>query len=266
MSQFYALDFIYDGIPSQTFDLKILSFEDGSLFSGMGSADVKIYTQKVLRKAKVYYLGRSQQPQLEFELIFGSSSVISGMDRDIISSWLFRRSGFKKLEILQDDLNSAWFNCFLTSPAPLYVGNMNYAFKCKVICDSPFAYSPLKTLTRTYSGNNIITDNINLYNYSTEDDYLYPNITFELNTVGSSFSIINLDDNNREFLFTGLQPEEKIIVDNNLQTIVSSSLLYRLSNFNKNWLRLVPKMNRLHVESGIGNFTITYNERMKIGG
>ena len=33
MSQFYALDFIYDGIPSQTFDLKILSFEDGSELS-----------------------------------------------------------------------------------------------------------------------------------------------------------------------------------------------------------------------------------------
>ena len=76
----------------------------------------------------------------------------------------------------------------------------------------------------------------------------------------------NSDDHDREFLFTGLLASESISIDASLQTVTSSTGLLRLANFNKHWLRLVPGINHLHVESGIGTFTITYFERVAIGG
>jgi hypothetical protein len=265
MSNFFGLDFVFNSIPSQMYGLKIVNFDSGGLYGGAGSSNVTLYTQTVLRREKSYYLGRSQNEPLQFPLTFASSCAITGMERSAISNWLFGETNYRKLMIIQDDLNGAWFNCFLTRPVPYYIGNVNYGFTTTVVCDSPFAYSPLKTLTRTYEGNNVITDDITIYNGSANHDYLYPNVSFELNTVGNSFSIINYDDDDRNFLFTGLLPEEEISINGDTQAVVSSTGLKRLNNFNKNWLRLVPKVNRLRVESGIGTFTITYYERIKIG-
>src|SRR5512135_1530295 len=101
MASFYAYDFMYDDIPSQRFDLKIVTFEDGGLFSGVGSANVNILSQRVLRKSKIYYLGRTQEPVLEFPLTFASYKPITALDRNKISDWLFGRNGYKKLYIMQ---------------------------------------------------------------------------------------------------------------------------------------------------------------------
>lgn len=263
MASFNAYDFVYDGIPSHTFDLKIITFDDGGLFSGVGSSNVDILTQRVLRKSKLYYLGRIQQPVLEFPFTFGTAHELSGMDRDLISAWLFGRSGYKKLEVLQDDLNSAWFNCFMTEPEPQYIGGINYAFKCNVVCDSPFAYSPTKTIvTGSFAGESY---DFSIYNHSSDDDYLYPVVEFTLSGA-NNFSLTNLTDNNRVFTFTGLLSTETITVDNDIQTVVTDSGINRLSKFNKNWFRLVPKINNLRVTSSISNLEITYNERIKIGG
>ena len=265
MASFHTYDFIYDGIPSHTFDLKIITFDDGGLFGGVGSTNVEILTQRVLRKSKPYYLGRTQEPVLEFPFIFGTAHEISGMDRDLISAWLFGRAGYKKLEILQDDLNSAWFNCFMTEPEPQYIGNINYAFKCKIICDSPFAYSPTKTFT--FGGSPSDYYAFDIYNHSSEDEYLYPFVSFTTDSGISSFTIANIDDNLREFEFTGLTiPNETITINNDLQIITTTESIRRLPNFNLNWFRLLPRLNRLVIQGSVVSGYISFNERIKIGG
>lgn len=269
MSSFYAYDFVFDGVSSREFDLKIITFDDGSLFDGVGSSNVNILTQKVMRKAKPYFLGVSQEPVLEFPLTFGSEENISGMERDLISKWLFGRSTYKKLQIIQDDLLGAYFYCFLTEPEPLYIGGLNYAFQCQAVCDSPFAYSYPKTISGSYVSK--AQQSFNVYNDSSEDDYLYPNVNFKISSSGSAFSLINSTDDNRAFEFGlnasgGLSNNEEIGVNNDLQIIESSTGLMRISKFNKNWLRLLPGINQIAVNADIDWFQITYNERKKIGG
>jgi hypothetical protein len=281
MANFYAYDFMYDDIPSQRFDLKIITFEDGGLFNGVGSSDINILTQRVLRKSTPYYLGRTQEPVLEFPLTFGTAAPISGMDRDIISAWLFGRSVYKKLYILQDDLNGAYFNCFLTKPEPLYVGNLNYAFQCTVVCDSPFAYAPEKFI----SGSIVTSGSYNLYNSSSEDEYLYPTVSFRIVDgeieylygveVGFTFSITNVTDSNRIFSFEGLAIGDEIYVNNDLQIVsglnTSSeppvTLTGLLNKFiDKKWLRLLPKNNVILIEGPTVSFQLTWSEKLKIGG
>lgn len=266
MASFNASDFMYGDKFSQLYGLKILNFDSSGLYSGVGSSDVEIYSQQVMRKAKPYYLGRSQSKILQFPLTFGTNIPVTGMERDLIQNWLFGETTYKKLLIVQDDLEGAWFNCFLTNPVPMYIANFNYAFQCTVTCDSPFAYSPLRTVTRTFAGDNIVQFDCTIFNRSSDKDYLYPNLTFELNSVGNSFSLTNANDNDREFLFSNLSPNETITVNNDLQILTSSTGLHRLDSFNKKWFRLVPGTNLIHVESGIGTCTITYYDRKKIGG
>lgn len=272
MSQFYTYDFVYDDVPSGAYDLKIITFGDGGPFDGVGSSDVNIMTQRVLRKAKPYYLGRTQEPVLEFDLTFGCPNPISGMERDMISAWLFGRSTYKKLQILQDDLNGAYFNCFLTSPTPVYIGGVNYAFSATVICDSPFAYGHPKTYTSgCHVGADPEADSFTVYNYSSEDEYLYPVVEFKTKATGSQIILTNTTDNSRQFsfgLFSGsaLAGEETITVDNDLQILQSDTGLKRLRTFNKNWFRLLPGANSISLYGKVEWLTVKFNEKKKIGG
>jgi len=270
MASFYAYDFIFDSTPSQNFDLKIISFDDGGLFSGTGSSDVNIITQRVLRKSKPYYLGRTQEPVLQFTLTFGRKSAIDAYETDVISKWLFGRSEYKELYILQDDLAGSHFNCFLTKPKKLSIGNLQYAFECTVICDSPFAYLPQTTISGSYTDLTDLEYNTTFYNRSSEDEYLYPQLDFKMGTSGSTISIVNATDNNRTFIFglsgSPLLADEEISVNNDLQIITSSTELRRLSHFNKNWLRFLPGINELSVSGSLAWFQISPEERLKVGG
>lgn len=293
MSSFYTYDFVFDDTPSQKYDLKIINFQDGGLFDGVGSSDVNIITQRVLRKSRPYYLGRTQEPVLEFPLTFGTSRVISGFDRDIISSWLFGRSSYKKLYILQDDLNGVYFNCFLKEPKPLYIGNMNYAFSCTVVCDSPWGYLPERTISGSVVGTPIQTPvYLNIYNNSTEDDYLYPEVNFNIGSAVSdpvelNFELTNITDNpDRMFAFEGIRLMENSYanVNNDLQIVEGAAFEYVtnptpttniLPFFNKNWFRLVPRNNYIKLdfyvvdsssETPTCNYEIKFTERVKIGG
>jgi phage-related protein len=272
LASFYAYDFIFDGTPSQNFDLKIISFDDGGLFSSMGSGDVNIITQRVLRKAKPYYLGRTQEPVLSFNLTFGRKDTISGYDNDAISKWLFGRSTYKQLYILQDDLDGAYFNCFLRNPQKLSIGGIQYAFECTVVCDSPFAYLPQKTISASYVDLTDLEYTTTIYNASSEDDYLYPQMYFQMGTSGSTVSFTNItdDSNTSTWGISGspLSQDEEMFVDNDLQLITSSSTtgLPRISHFNKNWFRLLPGPNEITVSGSVAWFQINYTERKKLGG
>lgn len=269
MASFYTYDFLYDDVPSQNYDLKILTFEDGGLFTGVGSSEVTILTQRVLRKSKPYFLGRTQETVLEFPLTFGRIKPISAMERDIISSWLFGKANYKKLYILQDDLNGAYFNCFFNTPQPQYIGGVNYAFTANVVCDSPWAYAQPRSISGSANGS------IYIYNASSEDDYLYPLITVSFgNLMGDGlFSMINHNESDRETIYYQYGNHEVLTLDNDLQIIRTDYGAYPLpdypiSRFNKNWFRLVPGDNYIDIySSSISvNYTISFTERMKIGG
>jgi phage-related protein len=132
-------------------------------------------------------------------------------------------------------------------------------------CDAPWAWEFPKTLSYNFTGNEIKDFITNIYNDSDNNAYIFPIVEFGLNSIGNSFSIENLDDDNHTFSFTGMSPMEEIYVDNDREILTSSTGLLRLSNFNKHWFRLKPGNNELHVVSGIGTVSITSQFARKIG-
>jgi hypothetical protein len=267
MAQFTAFDFEYSGISSTQWDLRIIDLDNSGIFSGVGSSNIEILEQKVLRKSKPFFLGRTQPTKLEFPLTFGTARPISAMDRDLISAWLFGRAGYNKLYILQDDMNGAYFNCMFKDPEPRYIGNINYAFTCTVVCDSPFAYGPQKTITGSLSNE---YKAIEIYNSSSEEEYLYPTVHFVISGGAYlSYYMTNYTDNERITSFVDIPATSEIemTIDNDFQMITSDTTGL-LTYFNNNWFRLLPKYNlvTLYSPQTVSLFEIKYTERFKIGG
>lgn len=259
---FYGKTFVWDSVPSETYNLYITNFDTGRKDSS-GGAGIEIFNQQIYRRPVPYFYGISQTPVLSFPLTISSPLPIDGATRSIIESWLFGTLSYKKLQIMQCDLDMVYFNAFLTEPTTIYVGNLNYGYECTVVCDAPWAWEFTRTLTKTYTDGG---GTIKFYNLSANNDYLYPYISFTTASTGNSISITNTNDANRIFSFTAISPLETITVDNDRKIITSSTGLYRLSKFNKKWLRFVPGLNNLTMTGLITNLSITYQFAKKVGG
>jgi hypothetical protein len=262
---FYGAEVIYDGVPSSFYDLRIVSFETGGDTDSPAGSEMVIYEKRILRKPKAYFFGRSNNAPLTFDLTLASKNPIDAITRSAIQKLFLGREAYKDLYIVQDDLASIHFETIFTSATNKYIGNVQRAITLHGQCNSPYAYSFPRTITRTFEGNGLVNYDFTIYNDSDNNDYLYPTVEFTLNSVGKDFQIINHSDDDRTFLFSDLLPGETIVCDCDKQSIVSDTSLLRLSAFNKKWFRLRPKENFLNIQSGIGTFTITYSELKSIG-
>ena len=261
---FYASSFIFNNIPSEYYGLRIFNFGNGGNENQSSGGDISLITQDVYRRPIPYFYGVNQDKVLTFPIVFGSYSALDKTTQDLIHKWLFGQMGYKKLIVVQEDMTDIYYNCFLVDPKSVYIGNLGYAFEATVVCDSPWAWSYDKTFARAYTTDNI-DDNFVFVNESVNKDYLYPEISFTLNSLGSGITITNVTDNNRQFIFTGITPLEIITIDNDRQTLSSSTGLYRLSRFNLNWFRLLQGMNTINISGGVSSFTMNY-KFAKIGG
>ena len=275
MGSFYGYDFIFNGQSSTNYGIKISYFDASGQTNSSAGNEIDILQTYIPRRSTPYVYGRIMNKPLEFEVGFTSQYPIDAYQRSIIESWLLGQNSYLPLQILQDDLELVTYNVFFHKADNVYVGNLQGGMVLYATCDAPFGWGVPKTFTRTFSGNNIIDYDFVIYNDSNYNGYIYPNISFTLNTVGNDFTITNYSDICsgssgsslcRVFSFTDLLPDETITINNDLRTVASSTGLYRLDNFNSGWLRLVKGANRMNVHSGIGTFTITWRPPRTVGG
>lgn len=254
---FYGSSFLYNNVASELYGLRISSIDSQAVNESMGSSDVEIMNKKIYRRATPYFYGSTPTPVLSFPMSAYSAEEIDSEFFQLIQKAFFSNRNFKKLQINQFDMQDVYFNCILKSPKIIRIGNLLTGIKFDVVCDSPFAWRFPKTTNYTYTAS-VVNDNVT-YNNTTDDtgNYTFPSLVITMNNIGGDISIVNSDDNNRVFTFTGLSPDEVLTIDCSLQTISSSTGLKRLSNFNKNFLRLLPKLNHLHITGSVANIAMT---------
>ena len=272
---FGGLDFIFDGQYSENYGLKIMSIGSSSVTSDASAGcGIDIFTDWVYRNPSAYHQGVAQNKPLEFDIEFVSEDELPGIMRSKISKWLFGRMGFCKLQIVQRDLQDIYFNCHLIDPQLTYIANYCHGIKCKVQCDAPWAWQ----IEKEYVAKPDADGSWRHYNDSDDTDYTYPIIEFQLDdNAGGFFSIVNEDDNNREFrmdkkcdekgnVIASLRANEKIIIDCRNQLIESDSGFLRSDCFNKKFFRLVPGANNLKFDGNFKYFKMRYNNARKVGG
>ena len=258
MSRFNGCEFIYDGISSINYSLRIVEFDSTGKQEYDSGGQSKLILDTIYRKSKVSYYGRTRDTQLGLDFTVACFDPISVDDQSLIKSWLLGSPTYTTLQIVQDDMSMIYYNCIITKATDIKVGNMGYGLNLHAECDSPWAWEPVNVLTKTYGGGGVTNETFNFMNNSIDQDYNYPTIEFVLNAIGTTFSLTNNTDDGRQFIFTGLLANEDVVVDNYNKIITSSSGLYRLQNFNLKWFRLLQGMNSISILGAISSFQMTY--------
>lgn len=255
---FYGRSFIYDNTPSDIYGIFIADLDGSAINNSMGSAPLTIREEYIFNKSTPYFYGASHQQRLSFKMKIFSEKEITADEFQQIQKWLFSSRNYKKLQIVQEDMQDVYFNAILNSPEVIRVGNIIQGFSFIVECDSPFAYRFPKTTSYIYSSENVLSTEVF---YNSSDDkygYLYPSLVITMNSLDGYISITNdSDDPDRIFQFNGLSANEVLTVDCEKQIITSSTGLKRLSNFSKNFLRLISGVNVLQIEGNVHKVEMT---------
>lgn len=259
---FYAKDFIFNNIMSQSLGLTISS--DGAEDANDAGSNVEPVIIKIFRRPTNYLVGVEQGPVLTFPVSFNSENKINAVFAARIERILFGQMFYKKLQVIQPDTSMYYWNCFLESPKRKRVGGEIVGYSATVTCDSPWAKSFPRDTLITLNPPTPLTYNLN--NRSGNNDYTYPKVEFQMSNAGGYLLINNVTDS-RGFYISGLAPNEIITIDNDLQIITSSlNDTNRLPNFNKNWFREVPDLNVLNISGNAKYIKITQTDAQKIGG
>lgn len=257
-----ATEFMYDGISSTTYGLKIASL-DSNVMEEISYVVPNIIVEKT-KKSNVYHyidIDYESPPVFEFSVI-SQVPINEEILRNILC-WLDARKGFKPLVLLQQGYDTLTYNCIFTVTNLIYHANNIVGLNLSATFDSKYVKGkPIKT-TIEVDGEKTI----NLYNPSDNiDEYIYPLVEFTLSKESNGdIAIVNITDNKeRKFEFKKLNIENgsTYIVDNDLK-IVQGDTDGLLENFNKKWLRLLKGRNKIKIMTH-GVVTITCPKYIKI--
>lgn len=244
---FYGSQFVFDGVPCSDYGLMLYEVGSGSDTNGKLSTGVKIIEDRITRRHTPLHYGITYNSPLVFSLTFGvdteridTNQPLDRWEMESISSWLTGHDEYKYLEIIQSDMNIVRYKCIITNLEYITYGNIPWAFKCEVTCDSPFAYMlPQKKI---YTINGSLT--ADFHNYASCKHY-FPKLKIKINE-GTSFSVVNHSDNDREFLFDGIPSAPiEINVDNENEIITNSKQINLYDCFNFTFFRLIKGRNNL---------------------
>jgi phage-related protein len=267
---FWGRNFIFDDIPSEEYSL-IISSDDGEEGSSPATSGVELVTEEIFRRTKPYLYGVRQTPVLEIPVRFTTTEYeLTQEDSSLAQQWLFGQQNYKILRILQEDMEDYYFNCFLTEPEVLRVGNIIRGFTATIVCDSPFAWGNTETYNYTFEAfpqDYMIT----LLNNSQDRFYTFPTVTFTLDGAGDHpsdvvFSITNVDDNNRTMAFTNLSTDETLTINCDLEIVTSSYGFKRISSMVSpiRFFRLINGVNHIKVSGRITALTFTTTPAKRI--
>lgn len=262
---FYGSSFIFDGVFSELYDLRIFDFNPSNPADSPAGGTASIKEEWLYRREAPYFYGRYYQEPLEFDFTVGSFNPIDGATRSAIQSWLIGRPAYLPLRIVQDDISDIVFNVIITKSTHIYVGNIAYGITLHAKCDRPWGVYIPPIVTKVYSGG-LSTATFDYLNTSVYAGYNRPVITFTTDGAATYFSLINHSDDEREFRFDLLSPYETITIDNDKGIITTDKPnTLRMGNFNKKFFRLKQGINNITLSGYITLFTMSATFAKGIG-
>ena len=261
---FSGVDFLFDNQYSEGYGLKIVSINGNSTADADAGSQIEILNNSVFRKPTKYQYGVSYSEVLSFDMEVSSETPIIAINRSKIQKWLFGRMTPCKLQIIQPDLQTIYFNCFLINAKTTYIANSCYGFTFTVECDAPWGWElPKWHMCPSF------TEIWKFYNDSDNTDYTCPLMEIKMNDSimnNGNISLINQTDGNREMKFLNLNAKEVIKIDCSLQKIESSEKRLLSEFFNKKFFRMLSGLNEIKITGEIDYLKMFYSNVRKVGG
>lgn len=244
---FLSQSFMYNGINSELMGVAIARTENGMIEMPFGHRR-EIVEEKLDKKETPYFYGFSNEClMLSITLCKLDGSSWTYEDRRKIVEWFYQEE--YKPFISLDNPEVIYYCTAVGEPKRYDNGFEEGYVTLNLKCNSPYAYSPMYINTYDYKISK--TNILEIDNTTNVKKYYYPEIEIEM-VNGTEISIINLTNKGEEFKFTNLKKGEIIYINNDMQEIESSLKdTWRLSNFNKNWLKLVKGVNRLKINGNV---------------
>lgn len=246
---FISTDFTYNGISSTDMHLLVSNVNNSGLLEVPFGVSQSINEEKIKGRLIPYKYGINREP-LSFTVTLCLEDNYKWDDdfRKSVVQWLFQED---YAPFISDDHPDIVYYCIPTGDVKRYDNWLQQGYTTITFrCDAPWGWSYPQAVA-DYDFSDLTTpQTIQLANDSNIVKYYYPEVQIEV-TSSMTVTLKNITDAGREFTFTGLQVGERVYINNAMQEIVSSltPVTYRLGNFNKNWLRLVPGVNYIEIEN-----------------
>lgn len=251
---FSAYEFSFAGESSIMYGLMLYDL------GGSGQSDVSFGNKASISETRInnriqpihFGVNYHKEP-LEFKLIFGSDRYFDRYELEEISKWLTGHQDYQWLSIGQADLEHVQFKCIITNLKPISHGWLPVAFEATVRCDCSYAYGHPFEETYNISGETTVL----FINDGSAREYFKPELFFVPESGLTDLKIINLSDNNREFVINDIPSGAEVFVDNVNGIINEKKYNYNLySGFNMKFFRLINGENILKI-TGDGTLTIS---------
>lgn len=273
---FSGYDFIYDGKSSISENLKLLYVDSNAFESVKGIPDRTINTYHANRSSKWRISGVTIDEPLSFPiqiLLHGDGedeyekiNPVAKRNRlSRITHWLFDTTGYKKFQILTDDLRDLYFMAILKDVEYLTNGGEVYGFSATVLCDTIGAWEE-KTITKRFTGTP--TDVKNFYIQVLQDGIyeVAPTYIIKVDKANTFDLAINNSDG---FILRHLVEGSTITIDTE-RLIATSDVpddnLYVGDKFDRGFPRLKYGKNTFGISvDGTVTFTIKYKSIREVG-
>lgn len=216
---FRGRSFVFDGTPSEEFDLVVANIGNASQESGIIGSELEILESRIPRRPVAIHHGTVGNAPLSFPIVFSANRDNMSFDRyDIarIAAWLTGHQHYKKLIIDQSDMECVYYNCIITGLTQVEAGGKVIGFQAAVTCDAPFAY-------RIFPETIIECEGSTMFNYhcsSNVNDYYTPDLIIE--TEATDLTIVN-DTDGSTFSLSGMSGSQKTITINGQSLVMESS-------------------------------------------
>lgn len=265
---FWGRTFVFNGIPCDDFDLMLYDIGSNTQGAGTFASTVSVVEETLPRRWKPYLYGVTYSNKLQFSMVFGvnqrridTGRFLDRYELEAIASWLTGQNQYMWLEVEQPDLEYVRYRCMISDLKIVEFGNIPWALQASVTCDSPYAYLYPQTFEFDVSGSRQVV----FYNESSHNGFYMPKLEIDLKR-GTSFTVRNLSDGNRQFSFSGLPSSiSKISVDNDLCIITDDQEINIYPHFNMKFFRLVKGENILYI-SGNGTLRLICEFPVNVGG
>lgn len=217
-----------------------------------------LYTARSKEKT---FLGFEELEPLTFYITVFSQDGFTPTQRRLINKWLVGRFGYKKFEVMQDEIINIYYQCIFTEQNTLYVGDKCVGLTLQALCNSPYQNMLPVTVSKPTVSE---PDTLIVNNTSDIYDYVLPQMTIKCSGLQTYCSIINTSDDDREFKINNVLANEIFTVNNQTKIMTSDNPTFSFNNFNFKWLRLVNGANTLTL-SGISEISITSPVYVRVG-
>ena len=126
---FYAKSFVYNGTPSELFNIQVASIDSGGAVNSPGSGTVEIVENYVYKRKSPFFYGVKYTSKLQFPISFFSPDEIDAQTFSYLQNWLFGQLNYKNFVLIQPDMDSFYLRVIFTEPNVIRAGNIIYGLQ-----------------------------------------------------------------------------------------------------------------------------------------